>query len=87
MCSKIVCFFDVFDEQCADPRWRSPEPIKLDLLVADLAKDQQVALIGCNVHQFVSFEKPRERRIWLILGPSYLDGEIEIAFRLRTRSS
>jgi hypothetical protein len=64
MCSKIVCFFDVFDEQCADPRWRGPEPIKLDLLVADLAKGQQIALIGADVLKWTPDLGPAAKLEW-----------------------
>src|SRR5215472_16408500 len=75
-CGQIVCLLDVFNEQRTRARWRGPEPIELDLLVAHLAQGHQVALIGSDVYQLVRLEKARERRVLIILRPSQLDREI-----------
>jgi hypothetical protein len=83
---KIVCLFDIFDEQRTRALRRGREPIELDLLVTDLAQGHQVTLIGSDVDQLVRLEKARDCRVLVILRPSQLDGKIEIAPIFETKA-
>src|SRR6516162_3169380 len=86
VCGKIVCLFDIFNKQGAGALRRCLKPIKLDLLVADLAQRHQITLIGSDIHQLVSLEESGNGRILVILRPSQLDREIEIAPVLETEA-